>query len=70
MPFKHQAESFRTRNGKRFLNDGDICEGDVKAAAKARVQQLRAEGFEAFSEYHPDGYCRVFTTKYGDRAHA
>lgn len=63
MPFKHQAASYRTRRGKRFENDGDICDlslGDLAGQARARVLELRAQGRNAFSERQPDGFFRVF----------
>lgn len=60
MPIKHQTESYRTRGGIRFMNEGDICEGDVRAAAKAQVKAFRAAGRKAFYEVHPEGYARVF----------
>lgn len=60
MPYKHQAQSYRIRDGVRFACDGDICEGDVRQTAKLRVQELRLSGKRAFFESHPEGYCRVF----------
>lgn len=63
MPIKHQASSYRTRNGIRFENEGDICDAtfcDLHIQAKLRVQELREHGRKAFSERHPDGFYRVF----------
>lgn len=63
MPFKHQENSFRTRNGIKFINDGDICDatfGALHIQAMARVTELREQGIKAFSERHPDGFYRVF----------
>jgi hypothetical protein len=63
MPFKHQAESYRTRNGKKFVCEGDVLEGETMAElreqAKAMVKGFRAEGRAAFYEKQ-DGYYRVF----------
>lgn len=62
MPFKHQTESYRTRNGKKFICEGDILDtanGDLKAQAKSLVKALKAMGRDAFYEKQ-DGYYRVF----------
>lgn len=66
MPIKHQAASYRTRNGIRFENDGDICDeafGALYIQAKARVQELRKQGWKAFAEQHPDGFFRVYVAR-------
>lgn len=60
MAFKHQTQSYRTRKGRRFVCWCDCCEGDTRAAAKAVVATLKAQGRPAFYESHPDGYARVF----------
>ena len=60
MPIKHQAASYRNRNGKRFTCWQDCCEGDTKAHAAELVKGLKAQGLDAFYEKHPEGYCRVF----------
>lgn len=63
MPFKHQTESYRTRNGKRFVCDGDILDatfGDLWVQAKARVNELHEQGKRAFYERQDGGWYRVF----------
>lgn len=63
MPIKHQAACYRTRNGLRYENDGDICDssfGALHIQAAARVVELRKQGRKAFKEWHPDGFYRVF----------
>jgi len=60
MPVKHQSQSYRNKNGKRFICWGDFCDADTKAAAKAEVSKLKAGGKAAFYESHPEGYARVF----------
>ena len=64
MPIKHQSESYRTRNGIRYVCDGDIWDsasGDLREQAIARVSELRSEGRMAFYEKHAAGdYYRVF----------
>lgn len=62
MPFKHQTESYRNRNGKKFVCEGDIMDeaaGDLRDQAKAQVKALKATGRAAFFEKQ-DGYYRVF----------
>lgn len=56
MPIKHQSDSFRTKNGKRFICSSDF--GSVEEAIE-HVAALRADGFAAFRE-KGDGYIRVF----------
>lgn len=63
MPHKHQASSYRTRNGIRYENEGDICDAtfcDLHIQATNRVRDLREAGYKAFKERHPDGFYRVF----------
>ncbi len=64
MPIKHQAHSFRNRNGQRFENDGDVfglTTEEIRANAKARVAELRKQGVKAFYEIQDGGnYARVF----------
>lgn len=64
MPIKHQASCYRNRNGKRYENDGDICDyefgSDLLQQAIRRVSQFRKFGKRAFYEKHPDGFYRVF----------
>ncbi len=65
MPIKHQASSYRTRNGLRYENDGDVfglTVEEIKNNAKMRVMELRAEGRKAFYEIHNGEYGRVFAT--------
>lgn len=65
MAFKHQTESFRTRDGLRYECDGDICDaslGVLRLQARSRVQELRKQGRKAFAERHTDGFYRVFAT--------
>lgn len=62
MPFKHQTDSFRTRNGVRYECDCDICDtsrGDLRKQAKQRVRDIRAAGSRAFFEKQ-EGFYRVF----------
>ena len=59
MPFKHQTQSYRTKNGTRFTCWQDCCENDTSAQAKAVVAELRAQGRNAFAEKQ-DGFHRVF----------
>jgi hypothetical protein len=47
MTFKHQTESYRNRDGKKFVCEGDIMDeaaGDLRAQAKAQVKALKATG--------------------------
>jgi hypothetical protein len=64
MSFKHQGESYRTRNGIRYECDGDILDkslGDLRKQASDRVRELRSDGRAAFFEKHDGGsYYRVF----------
>lgn len=63
MPIKHQASCYRTRNGIRYENDGDICDPTFVALhiqARARVIELREQGRKAFAERQPEGFYRVF----------
>ena len=71
MPTKHQANCYRTRNGIRYENDGDICDpttGTLQCQAMNRVKELRAEGRKAFAERHPDGFYRVFVAPKAEAA--
>lgn len=63
MAYKHQTQSYRTRQGIRYVCWQDVCEGeggDLKATAKKVVAELKAQGRHAFYETHKDGYARVF----------
>lgn len=66
MPIKHQAASYRNRDGIRYENHGDICEGDVRASAKAQVRAFRQSGRRAFYEVRAEGFARVFVEPKGD----
>jgi hypothetical protein len=64
MTFKHQTESYRTKNGKRFVCEGDVLDtnaGDLREQAQTMVKGFRAAGRAAFFEKHDGGnYYRVF----------
>lgn len=63
MAFKHQMDSYRTKNGKRFLNEGDILDeraGDLREQAQQRAKEVRATGRMAFIEKQDGGWYRVF----------
>ena len=63
MAHKHQDLCYRTRQGIRYVNEGDICDAtfcDLHIQAKNRVRDLREAGHKAFAERHPDGFYRVF----------
>lgn len=63
MPFKHQTESYRTRDGIRYVNEGDILDeraGDLRVQAKAKAAELRAAGRPAFIERQDGDWYRVF----------
>lgn len=62
MPIKHQASSYRTRNGLRFENAEDICDqskGDLRWQASEMARGFREQGRKAFIEKQ-DGFYRVF----------
>lgn len=63
MAFKHQTNCYRTRQGIRYENDGDICDatfGALHIQAKARANELKEEGKKVFIERQPEGFYRVF----------
>lgn len=68
MPFKHQTDSYRVVKGERFVCWSDIDCDDVRAAAKAEVAALRAQGVRTFVQHHPSGYSRVFIHEAEGRA--
>jgi hypothetical protein len=64
MPIKHQAQSYRNRNGIRFENDGDVfglTVEEIRTNAKDAVAELRKVGRKAFYEIQDGGaYARIF----------
>lgn len=67
MPFKHQAQSYRNRNGVQFECMDDVCDGakgDIKNQAKNLVLAYKMNGKKAFYE-KGDGYYRVFVEREG-----
>lgn len=62
MPYKNQTESYRTRNGQRFVCAEDICDGskgDLRWQAQEMVRGFKEQRRAAFFEKQDDFY-RVF----------
>lgn len=56
MPFKHQAECYRTFDGVRWPNLCDVLDGDQEDEVRAR----KAAGHRIRLIKHPDGYRQAF----------
>ena len=70
MPYKHQTESYRTRNGKRYEAAGDLCDasaGDLREQARELVRTFQIGGRDAFYERQDGGaFYRVFAETRSD----
>ncbi len=61
MPIKHQSDSYRNRQGERYVCWEDVLEGDIRAGARNTVLEMRNNHFRAFAEHNDgQGYSRVF----------
>lgn len=62
MPYKHQTESYRNRDGLRFECFEDVCDqakGDLRWQAREMVRGFKDQGRAAFFEKQ-EGFYRVF----------
>jgi hypothetical protein len=69
MPFKHQAQSYRNRNGIRYECAEDVCDGskgDLRWQAQEMVRGFKDQSRKAFFE-KGDGYYRVFVEADADK---
>jgi hypothetical protein len=64
MAFKHQTNSYRTRDGIRYKCFEDVCDtskGDLRWQAQEMVRGFKDQRRKAFFQ-KGDGYYRVFVT--------
>ena len=59
MPYKHQAASYRTIDGKRWESWGDFC----KEAAESEKEALKRDGWKVRKVALDDGMVRIFRWK-------